>query len=258
MSCTDSVETYAIKIDGKKCYRCTLCDYDTNRLSNIKTHIISKNHLAKFEAKPVVSEPIEIPIIKAIERDNSFSESPKNSPGKLRIKGKTYLLQYCSEAIKLDMKGINWGRSFEITLDDIKHFIVMLPNNYIEYFLIKLIRKITVDKFPFRCLDRSRNKFYYNDINDGWIEDLGNREIIKMIMAFLGNSILESHRLYTTTDELNDIISYESLAYVKMSYCFWGFERTSLQEPSQSKTEGGAKKEINNTLQFLGQILDCE
>lgn len=256
MSATDFVETYAIKIDGKKCYKCSLCNYDTNRLSNIKTHIMSKNHLAKFEAKPAESLPITI--VKPVERDNSFSESPKNTPDKPRMKGKTYLSQYCKESIKLDMKGTNWGRSFDITLDDIKHFIQMQPSNYIEYFLIKLIRKITVDKFPFRCLDRNRNKFYYNDINDGWIEDLGNREIIKMIMAFLGNSILEAHKFYTTTDELNDLINYESLTYVKMNYCFWGCERVSMQEPSQNKTEGGAKKEINNTLQFLGEILDCE
>ena len=183
---------------------------------------------------------------------------PKNSPPKGKLKGKTYLSSYCNNAVKIDTTTVPWGRTFEITLDDIKRWIVMTPNQYIEYFFLKLIKEIGVDKFPFRCLDKARLKFYYNDINLGWIEDVGNAELHKLIRAVLGKTTHLGFVKRKTTYDIDDEITMENLTNVMYLYNCWALPVTSIQEPERNKTEGGAKKENVSALSFLADLLDCE
>lgn len=260
---TDNVENYLVLVDGKKTYTCSLCEYTTKKISDMKTHISSKKHITKITTRPgtiplVVggegaSHPIAMPIRIAVAED-----LPKNSPPKGKLKGKTYLSSYCNDAMKIDTTTVPWGRTFEITLDDIKRWIVMTPNQYIEYFFLKLIKEIGVDKFPFRCLDKARLKFYYNDINLGWIEDVGNAELHKLIRAVLGKTTHLGFVKRKTTYDIDDEITMENLTNVMYLYNCWALPVTSIQEPERNKTEGGAKKENVSALNYLADLLDCE
>ena len=58
----DKVENYFIKIDGKKKYKCEICDYITERKSNIESHINGKGHRTKYETKSNYETSKSIPI----------------------------------------------------------------------------------------------------------------------------------------------------------------------------------------------------
>ena len=248
---TDNVENYLVLVDGKKTYTCSLCEYTTKKISDMKTHISSKKHIAKIITRP--AEPISVPV-----RIPEVAEPLINTPPKGILKGKTYLSKYCTDAVKIDTTNVPWGRTFEITLDDIKRWIVMTPNQYIEYFFLKLIKEIGVDKFPFRCLDKARLKFYYNDINLGWIEDVGDAELHKLIRAVLGKTTHLGFVKRKTTYDIDDEITMENLTNVMYLYNCWALPVTSIQEPERNKTEGGAKKENVSALSYLADLLDCE
>ena len=249
---TDNVENYLVLVDGKKTYTCSLCNFTTKRLPDMRSHLLAKKHITNLANKP--AEPIMVPVRIAVAEE----DPPKNSPPKNRIKGKTYLSQYCNDAVRIDTLGFPWGRTFEITVDDIKRWIVMTPSQYIEYIFLKIIKQISVDKFPFRCLDKARLKFYYNDINLGWIEDLGNIETHKLIRSVLGKSTSTASEMRRLTTEIDDEITMENLTYVMFLYNWWALPYSSVQEPERNKTEGGAKKENVSALNYLADLLDCE
>ena len=264
----DSVENYLVLVDGKKTYTCSFCEYTTKKISDMKTHISSKKHIIKITNRPATiplvvggegaSPPIAVPVRIPVAVGGEGAEPLINSPPKGKLKGKTYLSKYCIDAVKIDTTSIPWGRTFEITLDDIKRWIVMTPNQYIEYFFLKLIKEIGVDKFPFRCLDKARLKFYYNDINLGWIEDLGNSQLHKLIRAVLGKTTVSANEKRKTTYDIDDEITMENLTNVMYLYNCWALPVSSIQEPERNKTDGGAKKENVNALSFLADLLDCE
>ena len=250
---TDNVENYLVLVDGKKTYTCSLCNFTTKRLPDMRSHLLAKKHITNLANKP--AEPIMVPVRIAVAEE----DPPKNSPPKGKLKGKTYLSQYCTDAVKIDTTTtVPWGRTFEITVDDIKRWIVMTPSQYIEYIFLKIIKEISVDKFPFRCLDKARLKFYYNDIDLGWIEDFCNIQINKLIRSVLGNSTYKASEMRRLTTEIDDEITMETLTYVMYLYVCWALPVTSVQEPNRNKTDGGAKKENINALSYLAELLDCE
>lgn len=257
----DLIKNYLIYVDGYKRYRCEMCDYVATQKTHIIYHLCSKKHMENLKSKlpnkeieilnPIIYEPsipIKINNIKIVE------EPVINSPPKNKLKGKTFLTSYCCNALTIDTSLSSmehWIRNIDITDDDKDKWQIKTPNDFILYFFMKLIKEIGINNFPFRCVDNSRKRFYYNDAVMGWIEDIGNIEIIKLIKNLFCSVNLNSIQLYNAgylemeLERLNEII---------LIYSFWGESRVSVEE-TLNKTSKRAEIEKVEALNVLSQLL---
>lgn len=257
----DSVENYALKIDGYKRYRCDSCDYIALQKKVMSDHLCSKKHRDNLKIKssiPVImkvaiSEPIQI-----INNNIINEERINNSPPKNKLKGKTYLSKNCSNALSIDTSIHfleHWGRQLELTVEDIEKRTANDPNQFILYYFMKLKNEIGINNFPFRCLDVNRRKIYYNDIATGWTEDIGHLQTLKLIRNIFSNTILTA-AYYHKCNELN--INQDDTTETNVKYIHWGYDRKSNQEPSQNKSKKQAEQEIIEALDFICQLFQVE
>ena len=246
----DKVENYIIRIDGKKKYKCEICDYITERKSNIESHINGKTHRSKFETAP---KSIPIPI-KEENINLIINTPPKNSPPKTQLKGKTYLSTYCAEAIKLDASVPymeRYARKVVFDQEDLDCFAIKSPNQFLLHMFMKLIKKEGgLDKFFFRCVDTSRKRFYYHDHNVGWTEDMLDLELIKFIRDLIANY------LQKFVNGGKSKAREETMARA-MLYTFWGREYESIED-CRNKGKKKADQEISECLDFLSRLLDIK
>ena len=58
----------------------------------------------------------------------------------------------------------------------------MKANEFLVYIFLKLIKKEGgINNFFLRCVDTNRKRFFYNDANVGWTEDLMNSVTICLV-----------------------------------------------------------------------------
>jgi len=242
----DKVENYIIRIDGKKKYNCELCNYITERKSNIESHINGKTHRSKYETKP---KSIPIPVNKEENIIISVNTPPKNSPPKTGLKGKTYLTTYCADALKLDVSlpfDDRYARHIDFDDEDWGFFSTQNPNQFLLHIFMKLIKKEGgINKFFFRCTDSSRKRFYYNDHNVGWTEDMLDLQLITFIRDLLAKYILKFLKPKAG----------ETILARAMLYSLWGRTYESIED-SRNKSKKRADQEISECLDFLSRLLE--
>ena len=246
----DSIENYIIRIDGKKKYKCELCDYLATQKSHIESHLNGKGHRTKFETKP---KSIPIPVnkenINMIITCSADNTPPKNSPPKTGLKGKTFLSTYCADALKLDVSlpfNDRYARHIDFDDEDWGFFHTQNPNQFLLHIFMKLIKKEGgINKFFFRCTDSSRKRFYYNDHNVGWTEDMLDLQLITFIRDLLAKYILKFLKPKAG----------ETILARAMLYSLWGRTYESIED-SRNKSKKRADQEISECLDFLFRLLE--
>ena len=241
----DSIEKYIIRIDGKKKYKCELCNYLASQKSNIESHINGKTHRSKFETAP---KSIPIPV----NKENiilTVNTPPKNSPPKTQLKGKTFLSTYCADALKLDVSlpfNDRYARHIDFDDEDWGFFHTQNPNQFLLHIFMKLIKKEGgINKFFFRCADSSRKRFYYNDHNVGWTEDMLDLQLITFIRDLLTKYILNFLKPKAG----------ETILARAMLYSLWGRTYESMED-SRNKSKKRADQEISECLDVLSRLLE--
>ena len=183
---------------------------------------------------------------------------PPNKKYKPKLKGKTFLTTNCDDALTIDLKLPylqNWGRQLIITIDDVvKWKSSSKPNDFLLYFFLKLTKEINLNNMPFRCLDVSRKKFFYHDVDLGWTEDIGNIQINKLINCIFANVDITAGQLIKD-GEIE--IEKEVLIHKKMTYILWGQARQS-EEETINKSQKRADIEKNDGLEILARILQID
>ena len=200
----DLVDNYAIQLNGYKRYKCELCDYITSQKKDISEHILRKKHRENYKIKHNITlktTPTPPPIliksttpIPINDNDNNINlviSSIGSSPPKNKLKGKTFLSMYCNEAIKIDTSLPyldHFVRNLELNDNDISKFRCFETNEYLLYFFNKLIKEFGINNLPIRCVDKNRKRFFYNDFNIGWTEDILNEQTLKFIRHIISIS----------------------------------------------------------------------
>lgn len=250
----DCIDNYTLRIDGYKRYKCEICDYLGKQRKDMADHILGKKHKELFNKKSAVSIPIPIPVK---EENINLIISPKNSPPKNKLKGKTFLSTYCADALKLDISLPyleRYGRQVVYDNDDIQKWGYMKANEFLVHIFLKLIKKEGgINNFFLRCVDTNRKRFFYNDANVGWTEDLMNSVTICLIRQLLSNlngtAIDHYKKLGHSPSEKNNERC--------MLFMLWGRDRESMEESVyKSKKEG--ERELNEGLTLLSKLLQVE
>ena len=248
----DNCDNYIIRVDGKKKYKCELCDYIANQKSHIELHLNGKGHRSKYTGSKSKSIPIPVK-----EENINLIISPKNSPPKNKLKGKTFLSTYCADALKLDISLPyleRYGRQVVYDNEDIQKWGYMKANEFLVYIFLKLIKKEGgINKFFLRCVDTNRKRFFYNDQNVGWTEDLMNSVTICLVRQLFSNLNTTAHNYY------KDLGYKASEKHNERCFVFmlWGFERESMEE-SVYKSKKEAERELNEGLTLLSKLLQVE
>lgn len=248
----DNCDNYVIRVDGKKKYKCELCDYIASQKSHIELHLNGKGHRSKYTESKSKSIPIPVK-----EENINLIISPKNSPPKNKLKGKTFLSTYCADALKLDTSLPylqRYGRQVVYDNDDIQKWGYMKANEFLVHIFLKLIKKEGgINNFFLRCVDTNRKRFFYNDANVGWTEDLMNSVTICLIRQLLSNLNGTAHNYY------KDLGYKASEKHNERCFVFmlWGFERESMEE-SVYKSKKEAERELNEGLTLLSKLLQVE
>jgi hypothetical protein len=243
----DDIDLYVIKCPSNdKKYKCELCEYECIARHHMKKHIISNKHIQKSNSIPK-SIPIEIPI-------KQKNDSPKNSPNE-KLKGKTFLSTLCSEATKYNVS-LPFNERYEKQVifdeEDLKKWGCLNPNDYLIHIFNKMILKEGgINNFFFRCVDENRKRFYYNDSNIGWTEDLLNFNLIRFIRNLFANLNHSAYVNYTNKGGKPN----ENFLNKQMIYMFWGIERES-SEDSINKSKKQASYELNEAIELLTRMLE--
>jgi hypothetical protein len=146
-----------------------------------------------------------------------------------KLSSKQYLITNCKDAVKIDItpNTIRYGRMFEINNEDLLYAYSHKINDYVFYIFKKLYMKVGKNNFPFRCSAVSRKKFYYNDVNEGWIEDIGHGAIFQFIHDFLASTacsvpvtFAKQNKLMTSND------GHPPVLYLKLKLLDWGIDYT--------------------------------
>lgn len=256
----DLTENYATKIDGYKRYKCELCDYMASQKKDMSDHLLRKKHRENYKNKQNVIIPATAPIqiIQPInENINLVINSITGSPPKTKLKGKTFLSTNCADSIKIDTTLPyldHYARTLNITEQDISKWRTSDTNQLILHYFNNIIKKIGINDFPIRCVDKSRKRFYYNDLNVGWTEDILNEQTLKFVRHIIGNINLTAINLYHS----NDLdIKLEMLNEIIMKHTFWSLPCDSLEE-TINKSQKKADHEKSECLYVLSEILKVD
>ena len=248
----DNCDNYIIRVDGKKKYKCELCDYIANQKSHIEIHLNGKGHRSKYTESKSKSIPIPIK-----EENINLIISPKNSPPKNKLKGKTFLSTYCADAIKLDTSLHfleRYGRQIKYDMEDIEKWGYMKANEFLVHIFIKLIKKESgINNFFLRCIDTNRKRFFYNDANVGWTEDLMNSVTISLVRDLFANLNCTAHDYYKS----EGYGANEKHIERQFVFMLWGRDRDSMEE-SVNKSKKEADRELNEGLTLLSKLLQLE
>lgn len=258
----DSIENYSMRIDGYKRYKCEMCDYLAKQKKDMADHLLSKKHKINIETIGVTTCVADKSIPIPIKEENiiltvntpptCFAE--KNSPPKTQLKGKTFLTTYCADAVKLDVSlpfDDRYARHIDFDDQDWGFFHTQNPNQFLLHIFMKLIKKEGgINKFFFRCADSSRKRFYYNDHNVGWTEDMLDLQLITFIRDLLTKYILNFLKPKAG----------ETILARAMIYSLWGRTYESIED-SRNKSKKRADQEISECLDVLSRLLeinDCD
>jgi hypothetical protein len=146
-----------------------------------------------------------------------------------KLSSKQYLNTNCKDAIKIDItpNTIRYGRMFEIDNEDLLHAYSHKINDYVFYIFKKLYMKVGKNNFPFRCSAVSRKKFYYNDVNEGWIEDIGHEAIFQFIHDFLASTACSVPITFAKQNKLITASNGQPpVLYLKLKLLDWGIDYT--------------------------------
>ena len=220
-----NADSCAILLEGRKWYRCDVCSHLAKQRKEMTDHLATKKHaknLKEFEEKEA-SAVETVPVVVAGTETAETITRPKMS-------GKSYLVNYCKDAIQMDSAAhfmTKFGRTYVFDATDVNKYYMGTPTQFIIYLVIKIITKMGVDKFPFRCVDVNRKRFFCNDAALGWIEDYGNLELLKLL-----RELMSSISCYITKliNEGLFIIDMEKRIEYSCAYIHWGFEINSVHE----------------------------
>ena len=242
----DSIDKYETKIDGKKNYKCDCCDYITKQRNSMRDHIASNRHKTFLQNPP--SKSIQINKIEKKEEEE-VAASPKRA-----MKGKTYLLNNCQGAMKIDTSiddACHWSRMIEVTDEDYERWCANTPLDFINYYFPRFIKRTGIEKMPYRCVDVGRKRFYYHDLDDGWCEDFGSIQIIKFVKNLFCSLNLYAIFLYNRKIKPIDL---ETMNKTIGEYTHWSYSRESGEETLR-KSVKRATSEKNEVLETLAEML---
>lgn len=247
----DNCDNYIVRIEGKKKYKCELCDYVASQKSHIETHLNGKGHRTKYIENKSKSIPIPVK-----EENINLIISPKNSPPKNKLKGKTFLSTYCADALKLDISLPyleRYGRQVIYDNDDIQKWGYMKPNEFIVHIFLKLIKNKGINNFFLRCVDVNRKRFFYNDANIGWTEDLMNSVticLVRQLFSNLNGTALDYYKKlgHRPSEKINERC---------MIFMLWGRDRESMEESFNKSIKEG-ERELNEGLTLLCKLLQID
>ena len=180
-----------------------------------------------------------------------------------KIKGKTFLIKNCENAIKIDASLPRERRYFfniDMDDDDCRKSLNSTPIQFLAHIIKQTIKEIGgKDNYPFRCTDKFRHKFYYNDNNVGWTEDILNEQLLIHMWSYFNNIALstqdyiERNKLYTGDDRV-DYIRHKRL------YIYWTQDTCgSYGEGSDhEKSRKTAQREKIETLNLFADLLDID
>lgn len=221
-------DDYLTVVDGKKSYSCDLCKYSTPQKSHMTVHLNGKKHLSMIE-----------------------NPTPKQT-----LKGKTLLLAHCKDAMKIDTTIADqnhWSRNIIITEEDYTRWGSHTPHDFIMYYFPRFVKSIGLEKFPYRCVDVARKRFYYNDVTEGWTDDLGSIQLVKFI-----KNLFCSLNLYGINMYHKGLASMclDTLNKTCLEYSFWSYARESDEDMLKKsvKRATGEKGEVLETLASILQI----
>ena len=102
-----------------------------------------------------------------------------------------------------------------------------------------------------------RKRFYYNDSEMGWTEDLSNKEVlrcIKMIFSISGNYVYECIK----NNEFNSEVDEDNYTINKINYNLWGEERNFDKMDPHNKTKDQAKAEYIEGMNIMATLLKVQ
>ena len=244
-----NAESCAVLLEGRKWYRCDVCSHLAKQKKEMTDHLATKKHaknLKEFEEKEA-SAVETVPVVVTGTETVETITRPKMS-------GKSYLVNYCKDAIQMDRTAhymTKFGRTYVFDDQDVNHYYMGTPTQFIVYLVIKIIKNMGVDKFPFRCVDVNRKRFFYNDAALGWTEDYGNLGLLLLVRELMMSIGCYINRLIK--EELF-IIDQEKRNEYSMAYIHWGHEIKSVHEELH-KSPKRALNEKNEAITSLADIL---